>query len=414
MIYEGILSIECYVLFNMFLQGTESTNDHHKRLSYSIIYKYPHSKILKFLSENRKRRHVIYHVFVALFGLLTTFFMNIYNYYGTSSKIVSDVCWVNKPWYNATFGLLPMAIAILIVVILNTNVIYMISQAFGKTATESLIIRQQSHDCCNDQMKLLNNESSNQPHVSLKNKVANYMHTNCSTSGVLENTACVVDKLIEPLQPCLHCVTLFSRLSPRSKHAFFRLVAIPISFVLLAMPGIVRRILIMRGGNADHMMVLTTITIMLATSGGTVNALIWLVTDEVVQNDWYIVLDYIKQLVMAVLTCNTLKFNLLWKQHESYVRERRHSSFSGPESEYSTSNDSTGDTERNQSKHEIMESDIVNTDAMAVSNSYDNTDHNRDHSDKHRYKISENDHVYLESSRDVETAIENGIIDEIC
>ena len=283
--------------------------------------------------------------------------MNIYHYYGSSDKIVDSVCWVKEPWYNLIFGLIPMAISIVLVGCLNSYIIYMIASAFGNTATDSNLIHNPTTNTnANGSNTSYSNSNSDANTKSMKDSLSGYFNTNCSTIGIKTNTTNITthihtsinditDKLLEPLQPCITTVALFTRLSPRSKHAFFRLVAIPISFVILALPGITRRILIMTGTEPGNLHILSIITLMLATSGGTVNALIWLVTDDVVLNDWKSVLMVLCEGLSAVVTCDYEKIEYIWNKHVFYCHERRNSSFSGPESEYSDSIDGNGDVD---------------------------------------------------------------------
>lgn len=78
-IYEGILSVECYTQFTAVFEGTFGKSS----LAAANRERY----VVKFLMENRRRRHTIYHLTVALFGVVTVTIINAWNLYGPSSKI---------------------------------------------------------------------------------------------------------------------------------------------------------------------------------------------------------------------------------------------------------------------------------------------------------------------------------------
>ena len=232
---------------------------------------------------------------------------------------IDTVCWVKDFAFNIVFGVVPMAISIVAVILLNGRIIYMLAKTFGDAATDSTV-------------RIKVNENQEGSPVKSMIQAASNKHS------------AAVDSLMVPLQPCFNTVSLFYRLSPRSQHAFHRLICIPVGFLLLSTPGLVRRILITSGRSSDSLYSLSTVTLMLAASGGTMNAIIWVFTDGAVMRDWKCVIGKLCSLCGAICCCDENEYHRLTNPGDCSSRIDcgfgiRNSSFSGPESEYSEQNE---------------------------------------------------------------------------
>lgn len=321
-LYEAFVAVECYALCLSVFRGdvvytpTESERKCFFTTGCGFALNYIHRMLS---SRHGRRRHFLYHAFVFCYGVLSVSLMNIYHYYGTSIRLDS-MCWIRDPMFNILFGVAPMVVAIVTVFVFNSRVIYLIVTAFGEQATDSTIttslqgtagvttVKEFIHDTISD----------------IRDVVKDVHHNPQDLPGIVAEEAL----RIPLVKHGAIFVSLFSRLSPRAQNAFLRLIAIPVCFVLIGIPGVVRRVLIFRGYHASHL--LDVVTLVSATMGGIMNCIIWVFSDRSVLKDWYV---WAHQMWHQVYRHN-LRFSTT---DCGNCHLQRYSSFSGPESEYSES-----------------------------------------------------------------------------
>jgi hypothetical protein len=317
-VYEGFVAVECYALCLSVFKGDVTYTHRADDPSFPRLKKgcgaslnYLHHCLA---ARFRERRHFLYHAFVFCYGATSAALMNIYHYYGTSSTL-DNICWIKERKFNMLFGVAPMVISILTVIIFNSRVIYLIVSAFGSQATDSTITSSLNEPCTVKDFI----------HDKLSDIRDAVSEVHCRPEALPEIVAEEAMKIPLVKSGALF-ISLFQRLSPRAQNAFLRLIAVPVCFVLMGLPGVIRRFLVMDGFSPNH--VLNVVTLTCAVMGGVVNCFIWVISDQAVLHDW------------------SLLFGRIW--HQLYHHNcdfssdcgedchmQRFSSFSGPESEYS-------------------------------------------------------------------------------
>lgn len=317
-LYEAVVAIECYALCLSVFKG-DVVYTHKESEEIFPCLKKGCGEILNYMhlclsSRQCQRRHFFYHTFVFLYSFVSTLLMNLYHYYGTSDRL-DMVCWIQERSFNILFGVAPMVVSILIVITFNSRVVYLIVSALGERATDSTITSR------------LNEPSTIKEFIH--DKISDIRDAVTEVHCHPENLPDIVAEEARRIPLVRHgalFVGLFSRLSPRAKNAFLRLIAIPVCFVVMGIPGVVRRFMVMRGYQSSD--TLNIVTLVCATMGGVINCIIWVLSDSAVRMDWAI---FMKRGWYRLCHFN-FDFSV---DCEIDCDASRISSFSGPLSEYS-------------------------------------------------------------------------------